>query len=86
MKALTHDEDCSRRCTAPQLSPPPSLIPIPEFSTLPSHIDPEPAARRLDPRWQACKEGLQALFADAPHGETPMPIGMPAPRNTAVTA
>ena len=52
----------------PPTLPTPSLIPIPEFSTLPSHIDQSLLQGALT-RWQACKEGLQALFADAPRSE-----------------
>jgi hypothetical protein len=50
------------------LLPTPSLCAIPEFSTLPNTIDQSLLQRALT-RWQACLEGLQALFADAPRSE-----------------
>ncbi|MBD0678973.1 dermonecrotic toxin domain-containing protein [Pseudomonas sp. PSB11] len=53
----------------PTLLPPslstPSPIVMPEFSTLPGTIDQTLLQRALS-RWQACQEGLQSLFADAP--------------------
>lgn len=45
-----------------------SLTAIPEFSTLTSHIDQSLLQSALT-RWQACQEGLQALFAGKPLNE-----------------
>ncbi len=74
----------------PTLLPPslstPSPIVMPEFSTLPDTIDQTLLQRALS-RWQACQEGLQSLFADAPPN-----VGADtywnarAPRYTAVAA
>ncbi|WCM50428.1 hypothetical protein OH720_26280 [Pseudomonas sp. WJP1] len=48
--------------------PSPSLIDMPEFSTLPNNIDQSLLQSALN-RWQACQEGMQALFAGVPLNE-----------------
>ena len=52
----------------PTLPAPSSPTAIPEFSTLANSVDQSLLQNALT-RWQACQEGLQALFADAPLNE-----------------